>query len=138
MKRLFIDTNIMLDLLGERHPFYEAAAKLATLADKKKVVLVVSPLSFATVNYVLSKFEKAEAVKEKLRKFNIISEISKMDEETIEKALNSNFADFEDALQYFGAIESNCDILITRNAKDFKTSAIPVMSAEEYIGVLLN
>ena len=136
MKRLFIDTNIMLDLLGERHPFYEAAAKLASLSDKKKLVLAVSPLSFATANYVLSKFAKAEVVKEKLRKFNILCEITKMDKDTIEKALNSDFADFEDALQYFGAIESNCDILITRNAKDFKASAIPVMSAEEYVGGL--
>lgn len=59
-----------------------------------------------------------------------------MDEATIEKALNSAFADFEDALQYFGAIESNCDILITRKAKDFKASAIPVMSVEEYVGSL--
>lgn len=131
MKRLFIDTNIILDLLGERHPFYESAAKLATLADKKKLVLVVSPLSFATVNYVLSKFEKAEIVREKLRKFNIICEISSMGQSTIEKALNSKFADFEDALQYFGAVESGCDILITRNPKDFKISAIPVMSADE-------
>lgn len=133
MKRLFIDTNIMLDLLGERHPFYESAAKLATLADKKKLALVVSSLSFATASYVLSRFEQGETVKEKLRKFSIISEISKMDAETINKALNSKFTDFEDALQYFGAIESGCDILITRNAKDFKSSAIPVLSAEEYL-----
>lgn len=133
MKRLFIDTNIILDLLGERHPFYEAAARLATLADKKKLVMVVSPISFAIVSYVLSKFEAAEIVKEKLRKFKIICEISKIDEGTIEKALNSKFNDFEDALQYFSAIESDCDILITRNAKDFRTSAIPIMSAEEYL-----
>ncbi len=133
MKRLFIDTNIMLDLLGERHPFYESAAQMATLADRKQLILVVSPLSFATANYILSKFEAAEVVKEKLRKFKIISEVSKLDESTIEKALNSKFADFEDALQYFGALDSDCDILITRNAKDFRHSALPVLSAEEYL-----
>jgi predicted nucleic acid-binding protein len=133
MKKLFVDTNIILDLLGERLPFYESAARLATLADKKKLIMVVSPISFATISYVLSKFEAAETVKEKLRKFKIISEISRVNEATIEKALNSKFGDFEDALQYFSAIESDCNILITRNAKDFKLSAIPVMSAEEYL-----
>ncbi len=133
MKTLFLDTNIILDLLGERHPFYESAAKLATLADKKNLIMVVSPISFATVSYILSKFESAEIVKEKLRKFKIISEISKIDGDIVEKGLNSKFTDFEDALQYFSAIVSECDILITRNGKDFKASVIPVMSAEEYL-----
>ncbi len=137
MKKIFFDTNIILDLLGERHPFYEPAAKLATLADEKKLLLVVSPLSFATVSYVLSKFEKPAAVKEKLKNFKILIEISVIDETIIEKGLNSNFTDFEDSLQYFSAIQSHCDVLITRNAKDFKTSVIPVMSAAEYLKILV-
>ena len=120
IKRLFLDTNIMLDFLGERPPFYEAIAKLATLADKGKIKMVVSPISFATVNYFLAKSETPEIAKEKLRKFKIISEICKMDGHTIEKGLNSDFKDFEDSLQYFGAVESNCEIIITRNGKDFK------------------
>jgi len=132
-KRLFIDTNIMLDFLGERKPFYEPIAKLATLADKGKVKMVVSPISFATVNYFLAKNETAEIAKEKLRKFKIISEICKLDEQTIEKGLNASFKDFEDSLQYFSAIDSNCEIIITRNGKDFKKSLIPVMTADEYL-----
>jgi predicted nucleic acid-binding protein len=131
--RLFIDTNVMLDFLGERHPFYESMAKLTTLADKGKLKLVVSPISFATVNYFITKFESSEIAKEKLRKFKIICEISKLDEHIIEKGLNADFKDFEDSLQYFSAVESNCDILITRNGKDFKNSYIPVMTADEYL-----
>jgi predicted nucleic acid-binding protein len=131
--RLFIDTNVILDFLGERHPFYESMAKLATLADKGKLKLVVSPISFATVNYFLTKFESAEIAKEKLRKFKILSEISKLDGHIIEKGLNADFKDFEDSLQYFSAVESNCDIIITRNGKDFKNSHIPVMTADEYL-----
>ena len=132
-KRLFIDTNIMLDLLGERIPFYESAAKIATLADKGEIIMVVSALSFPTVSYLLGKYESADAVKSKLRKFKIISEISELDERTIEKGLDSAFADFEDALQYYCAIKSECDVIITRNQKDFKPSVIPVMSAEEFL-----
>jgi len=137
MKRLFIDTNVMLDLLGEREPFYEAIAKLASLADTGKLTLVVSPISFATVNYFLSKFETPEIAREKLRKFKIISEICKLDEPIIEKGLNSSFKDFEDSLQYFSAITSDCKVIITRNGKDFKKSLIPVMTADEYLKSIL-
>ncbi|HEA30602.1 MAG TPA: PIN domain-containing protein [Leeuwenhoekiella sp.] len=131
--RLFVVTNIMLDLLGERQPFYEPIAKLATLADQGKLTMVVSPISFATVNYFLVKSETPEIAKEKLRKFKIITEICKLDVHTIEKGLNSSFRDFEDSLQYFSAVDSDCDIIITRNGKDFKNAMIPVMTADEYL-----
>lgn len=131
--KLFIDTNVMLDLLGERIPFYNSIAKIATLADRGQVTMVASALSYATVSYFLKKFENTEKAKDKLRKFKIISEICDLDELIIEKGLNSNFSDFEDSLQYFSALKSACSILITRNGKDFKESQIPVMTAEEYL-----
>jgi len=131
--KLFIDTNVMMDLLGERVPHYDSIAKIATLADKGKVKMVVSAFSYPTVYYLLTKFESSDKVKEKLRKFKIISEISDLDETIIEKGLASNFSDFEDALQYYCALKADCDILITRNAKDFKESALPVMSGREFL-----
>lgn len=132
-RRLFLDTNVILDLLGEREPYYDSIAKLATLGDKNVLTLVVSPISFATINYFLSKFDSAQIAKEKLRKFKIICEVCKIDEHIIEKGLNSSFADFEDALQYFSAVDANCEIIITRNSKDFKQSLLPVMTAAEYL-----
>ena len=131
--KLFIDTNVMLDLLGERAPFYESIAKIATLADKGEIIMAASALSYATVSYFLSKFETLETAKVKLRKFKIISEICSLDESVIEKGLNSSFKDFEDSLQYFSALKADCDILITRNGKDFQQSQIPVMTGEEYL-----
>jgi len=132
-KRLFIDTNIMLDFLGEREAFYNPIAKIATLAEKEMLTMVTSPISFATVNYFLIKAGNEKIANEKLRKFKIVTEICVIDEQTVEKALNSNFKDFEDALQYFCATESDCNIVITRNGKDFKHSILPVMTAEEFI-----
>lgn len=131
--RLFLDTNIMLDFLGERYPFYDSIAKIATLADKGQITIIVSALSYSTVSYFLTKHENKEIAKEKLRKFKIISEICDLNEQIIEKGLNSNFADFEDSLQYYSALSSDTNILITRNGKDFKGSSIPVMTAEEYL-----
>ena len=136
MRRIFLDTNVILDLLGERHPFFDAIAKVATLADQKKLAIIVSPLSFTTIDYVLNKYESSESVLNKLRKFKIICEVCEVTEETIEKALNSNFKDFEDAVQYFTALQSNCSIIITRNGKDFKNATIPIMTAEEYLSSL--
>ncbi len=133
MIRIFLDTNVILDLLGERVPFYDSIAKVATLADEKKLILIVSPLSFTTIDYVLNKYETSESVLNKLRKFKIICKVIEVNEETIDKALNSNFKDFEDAVQYFTALQSNCSIIITRNGKDYKNSIIPIMTAEEYL-----
>lgn len=132
-RRIFIDTNIMLDLLGEREPFYDPIAKIASLAEGGKLTIVASPLSFATVHDLLSKFEDRKNAMKKLRMFRIISEISTMDEKVIEKGLNSSFKDFEDALQYFSATASDCNIILTRNGKDFKKSALPVMTADEFL-----
>jgi predicted nucleic acid-binding protein len=136
--KLFIDTNVMMDLLGERAPHYDAIAKIATLADKGKLKMVVSAFSYPTVYYLLSKFESSEKVIEKLRKFKIISDISDLDDVVIEKGLSSNFSDFEDALQYHCALKTDCNILVTRNAKNFKQSAIPVMTAGEFLNSLRN
>ncbi len=132
-QRLFLDANIMLDLLGERIPFYESAAKIATLADRGSIQLVVSALSYAIINFLFSKYENPEKVKEKLRKFRILSEISPVNELTIEKGLNSKFGDFEDSLQYYCALDADCNIIVTRNPNDFRESDIPVMTAEEYL-----
>ena len=133
MSRIFLDTNVILDLLAERVPFYESIAKVATLADEKKITLIVSPLSFTTVDYVLNKFENSQTVLNKLRKFKIICEVCEVNDEIIDKALNSNFTDFEDAVQYFTALNSNTSLILTRNGKDFKLATIPIMSAEEYL-----
>ena len=137
MTKIFLDTNVILDLLGQRIPFYDSIAKVATLADQKKIMLVASPLSFTTVEYILNKFESSESVLNKLRKFKIICKVCSVDEEIIEKGLNSDFKDFEDAVQYFTALQANCAMIITRNGKDFKNSIIPVMTAEEYISQAL-
>lgn len=133
MKRVFLDTNVMLDLLGEREPFYKPAAQLATLADQQKLTLVVSALSYATVNYFLTKYENAQIAQWKLRQFKVLSVVSPLDDHVVQRALNSAFSDFEDALQYFSALASASDVIVTRNAKDFKKSELPVMNAVEYL-----
>jgi len=134
--RLFLDTNVVIDLLGERKPYYNSIARIATLADKKKVKLIISALSYPIIFFILSKYEAPEIVKEKLRKFKIISITADLTDQVIDKGLASKFTDFEDSLQYHCAINLACNILITRNEKDFKTASIPVMKPKEYLASL--
>jgi predicted nucleic acid-binding protein len=131
--RLFLDTNVMIDLLGEREPHYHHAAVLASLADNGQLQMVTSSLSFVTSEYVLCQYENKEAVLDKLRKFKTLTEVATVDDPIIDKALHSGFNDFEDAVQYHSALKSNCQIIITRNKKDFKLSEIPVMSPKEFL-----
>ncbi|MDE0772502.1 MAG: PIN domain-containing protein [Salibacteraceae bacterium] len=131
--RLFLDTNVIIDLLGNRDPFFEPIAKIVSLADRGRLTIVACPISFATVNYILTKYENAKTAIDKLRKFNVLAEVCNLDETIIEKGLNSNFKDFEDALQYYSALSANCEIIISRKGKDFKHSSLPVLSAKEYL-----
>jgi predicted nucleic acid-binding protein len=136
--KLFLDTNVVIDLLGEREPFYESVAKIATLADRGKIQLIVSALTYSTVYYLLSRFEDKGVVKEKIRKFKVIAETSDLTDKIIDKGLSSKFSDFEDSLQYYCAVKMDCNILITRNGKDFKESVIPVLTPDEYLNSLKN
>ena len=132
-RKIFLDTNIVLDLLGRRDPFYEPIAKIATMAEMGKLTLVASPITFTTVNYILAKFENTQIARQKLRQFKIICEVGPLNDQIIDKGLNASFKDFEDALQYFCALHSDCEIILTRNAKDFKNSALPIMTAEQFL-----
>jgi len=133
MNKLLIDTNIILDLLAKRYPFYDFAAELFSLADSNKVELYTSSISIINTNYILSKILSEKEVREILRKFRILVEVLPCDGKIIDLGLNSSFKDYEDAVQYFTAIESQMDIIITRNLKDFKNSKIPVLTAEEFL-----
>ena len=133
MDRILVDTNIVLDLLAKRTEFLIEAQELFTLSDKNEVKLYVSSLTFANTYYILSQKMKMENARKILRKFKILVEVLPMDDKIIDLSLESDFKDFEDAIQYHTAIENEVSIIITRNLKDFKTAKIPVLTAKDYI-----
>ena len=135
MDRILVDTNVVLDLLGKRESFLKEAQELFTLGDKGKVKLFVSALTFANTYYILSQQLKISSARKVLRQFKVLVEVVPIDDKVIELALDSEFKDFEDAIQYYSAIENGVRIIITRNQKDFKHSKIPVLSAKEYLGM---
>lgn len=136
MKRVFLDTNVVLDLLGERAPWAEDAARLASLADRGEVTLFASAVTFATVDYFLTRFTSASISRDKLRKFSTLCGIAVSDQSTVAKALESPIEDFEDALQHECARQARCDVLITRNGQDFRKASLPVLSPAAYLVAL--
>ncbi len=133
MTRLLIDTNIIIDLLAQREPFYDAASKLFSKADHGEITLLVSSLSFANTYYILAQQLPDIKTHQILRNLKTITSVLDLNSKIIDLSLNSKFKDFEDALQYFSGLENKADIIITRNQKDFKQSSIPVMNAFEFL-----
>ena len=133
MEKVFVDTNIIIDLLAKREPFYKDAQDLFTLSDKKEIHLYISSLTFANAYYSIAKHHKEVDAKKYLAKFKVLVTVLPLEDKAIELALASDFNDFEDGLQYFIAMDNDSDIIITRNKKDFKDSKIPVLTAGEYL-----
>lgn len=134
MRNLFVDTNIVIDLFARREPFYEEAAMLFSLADTKRLSLSVSALTFANANYILLQTAKQEEAKLILRKLKLIVNVVSLDDKIIGLSLNDRyFKDYEDAIQYYAALENGDEAIITRNLKDFKKSKLPVMTAAQFL-----
>lgn len=137
MKKLLVDTNIVIDLLARREPFYVEAAELFSLADKRHVELSISSLTIANTSYALLRQMDSNRAKSVLRKLRLILKVLPLDDKIIGLALNDeSFSDFEDGLQYFTAIEYEQELIITRNLKDFKNSKLPTMTAKQFIETL--
>lgn len=133
MTHVFVDTDIILDLLASRQPFYAHSARLFSLADNGKIRLYVSALSFANLNYLLSRQYSASQSRKKLLAFKTLVTVLPVSDKIVELSLSSDFKDFEDALQYHTAIEHKISLILTRNLKDYKFASISVMTAEQFI-----
>ena len=131
MKKVFLDTNIVADLFLKREPFCQNSLKLFTLGFHKKITLYVSSLSYATLAYLCRKMKKEERVLlfEKLRSLTVTTTV---DRQTVDMALGSRVDELEDATQYYSAISSKVDVVLTRNKKDFVEANVPVMTPDEF------
>jgi len=133
-KRIFLDTNIVIDYLSKRMPFSEDALRIFSLPPRY-YQLCISALSFTTIYYVLKKHFKQEELLYKLDILQNLVEVLPTDNEMISSAIHSEFTDFEDAVQYYTALKGNSSIIITRNPKDFRRSEIPVYTPEEFLQI---
>lgn len=133
MNKVFVDSDVILDLLAQRIPHFHFSALLFTFADMKKLELYTSPTVFCNVFYILRKELGIEKAKSALRKLRLLIKIIDSSEKTIDCALNSDFSDFEDAIQCYTAQNHQISIIVTRNVKDYKTAGIIVQNPETFL-----
>ncbi|SHJ00558.1 PIN domain-containing protein [Desulfatibacillum alkenivorans DSM 16219] len=119
---VFLDADVILDLLMEREPHFEPVGKLFLKIQDGEVSAFTSPVIIADLFYILNRhFDRKLAVQSLLKLTSLI------------KVLSSDLKDFEDAIQYYSAMAGNVPTLITRNVKDYKAAAITIMTPVEYI-----
>lgn len=133
MKKVFVDTDIVLDLLLARRPHYVHSAKLFTLLDEGKTKGFASSLMFSNLYYILRKQLGHKKTIEVLKKVKQQFTVLAVDEGIINLALKSKIKDFEDAVQCYTAKKNGIRFLITRNLKDYKNSSISAITAEEFL-----
>lgn len=136
--KCFIDTNVLVDILLVRAPYYEAAATLLSLADDRRMELVVSTLSIANAHYICCERAKMPLAmwKAKISGLAEMMDYVALEQADIQASCQSEWNDFEDGLQHFTAKRIACDYIITRNAKDFLLSDIAVLTPEEALDAL--
>lgn len=134
MDKVLLDTDVLLDFFIDRKPFSDHTAQVLNLCEEKKIAGYTTPVIIANTYYLLRRTAKHETVIDKLNQLLNIIDIVKMDRKVVVKALNSNFKDFEDALQNFSAVENRkIEIILTRNIKDFKNSDLAILTPETYL-----
>ena len=135
---VFVDSDVLIDVFSKRMPFYTDSAYFLEMAENGVFLAFTTPLIVANVYYVLQKFSNKTAALNSIRKIRTFLGIVDMNQRIVDRAINSSFTDFEDALQIFSAEHAVMDIIVTRNIEHFKGSNLSVLSPTEAIGVLAN
>lgn len=138
MRRVLIDTDVILDFFFDREPFSNDAAKVLSLCESREISGFLTSVIISNVYYLLRRSSTHEKVIEKLTQLITITEVLTTDKDAVLKALNSNFSDFEDALQNYSAeLNGQIDLILTRNIKDYKNSALGTMTPGNYLKAIL-
>ena len=135
IKKVFIDTDIFLDVATAREPFVDASKAVLSIVEAGFAMGVMSSNSVTNLYYILRKLGSHE--KAKLFIGTILHYISviPIDHENILRALGSEFSDFEDAVQYYCALKNGCHFLVTRNIRDYRFSELQVLEPPALIAL---
>jgi predicted nucleic acid-binding protein len=137
MKRIFIDTNVIIDFFANRKPFSIEAALLFNYSFNKKINIYISAVSYNNIYYILRQSCSHTETIKMLTELNEWTDTVEVSKDIINKSLKSNFKDIEDAIQYNCAKSlKKIDFIVTRDTKDFKTSSIPILTPNEAVTVI--
>jgi predicted nucleic acid-binding protein len=134
--KVMIDLNVVLDVLQEREPFYEASAALLAAVETGMIEGYLAAHSLTTLFYLIQKGKSSADARAMITNLLQFLKIATIDQSTIEQSLNLDYRDFEDAVQMIAAIQCKADYLITRNIKDYKPALLPVIQPIDFMGTL--
>lgn len=132
---IFIDTNILLDVLRAREPFLKNSLAIWALVEREKFEGYISAISFNHTYYVLRATVGNAKAYEAMRILRGTFRVVALDERIMNNAIDADFKDFEDAIQFFSAIHANANYIVTRNVKDFSRNDIPVLTPEAFLSI---
>ncbi len=134
--KLFLDTNVVIDVIAAREPFVADSTAVFNLCETGKVEGIISALTLCTISYILRKYVTPGTIRTKLQLFrNVLTPVD-LSVSLLDKTLASSISDFEDAVQFYTAVYSEADYIITRNAKHFPSNHIPVLSPTDYLALM--
>lgn len=133
---MFIDINVILDIFLKREAFYTASAQVFSLVENKQFEAYLGALSYPTLFYLLRRqLDRQRAIKI-LKKVRIVLKTAPVNEKVIDSALSSDVEDFEDAIQYYAALEVKSHFFITRNKKDYPANRLTILTPDEFLALL--
>lgn len=134
---VLVDTNIILDVILKRKPFYDDSLKILELCKSQKIIGFVTEHSIATICYIIKREFDSTTCRTLLMALISFFEMANIRKEQVIEAIeNNNFSDFEDCLQEECALNVSADYIITRNTKDFESSKIQALSAKEFFNII--
>ena len=131
--RIFLDTNVLVDYLNKREPFFADASKIIDLCVLKQADGVLSSLSIINAIYIMRKVYTKDSLLAKANWLCDHFEISPINKKFIQEAIAVRATDFEDAVQFHSARDAGADLIVTRDINGFKNFALPVMTPQEFL-----
>jgi predicted nucleic acid-binding protein len=136
--KVLLDTNVILDVALEREPFHAAAARILETSDFSRFHLFISASMATDVFYVIRKEKGKEVALASLKDLLDAVDVCEVDKNILLLALQSGFGDFEDAVQFFAAVNSEVECIVTRNKKDYEDSSLKVFEPGEFVDKYLS
>jgi predicted nucleic acid-binding protein len=132
--KVFIDANIIIATLNKEYPLFTWASRVLSLQGKNNITLFTSPLCLAIAFYFSGKKSGEKMAKKKIELLCRNMQITTIDEKITTQAIaNPQVHDFEDGLEYYSAVQENCNFIVTENVEDFYFSEIEVVRCEEFL-----
>ncbi|MCB0523646.1 MAG: PIN domain-containing protein [Saprospiraceae bacterium] len=136
MKKVFVDTDVLIDFLTNRDPHSLNSMKVMEYGYRKIIEIYISSLCLSNIHYLVSRIEGKAIAREKIKSLLKITDVLSVNKLIVEKAAYSEFKDFEDGIQYYCAEENQIEFILTRNVKDFSKSKLPVQTPTEFLAAL--